>query len=548
MTENKKTTSKKSSRPSYADLEKQIGILKKEKKELIKRNEFFHKAIESLPHPFMIIDTGNYQVEYLNSAGGKIHGGGNRSCFAINHRVDEPCNTKIHPCPLELVKKSKCQAKVEHLHYDEEGKGRYFEVSGYPIFNEDGDFVKMIECAIDITDRKNAVEALRENEEKFREVFNNANDAIYLWDLQDNGMPGKCVEVNNRATKMLGYSREEFFEMTPGDIDNRESRNNIPDVMNALINNGQATFEAVHISKNGEKIPVEVSAHIFSLKDKKRILSITRDISLRKKMESELNEHRSHLERLVDERTSALSEAISLLKNEIKNKKTAERSLQQSQEELKDLYTYLQTVSENERKQIAFELHDHFGQYFSTILLMIQSVFKNRSFQKDELQEIEKKIGGLIDDLQELAYNLRPSILDDYGLDYALKRFLNETMKYAKINIDYNFKMPKKYKRLPGNLELSLYRIVQEAITNVLRHSNSDNVNVALSMINSKVALKIKDNGIGFDTKLMHNNYKNCLGLISMRERVTLLDGDFSIKSAPLKGTTINVKIPITGK
>ncbi len=131
---------------------------------------------------------------------------------------------------------------------------------------------------------------LRDNEEKFRQVFNNANDAIYLWELREDGMAGRCVEVNDTACRMLGYSRDELFTMTPKDIDSEDTVKEIPSVMEELLEKGHTTFEMVHVSKDGRKIPVEISSHVFTLHDKSYILSITRDIAERKCMEEQLRQ------------------------------------------------------------------------------------------------------------------------------------------------------------------------------------------------------------------------------------------------------------------
>lgn len=527
------------------ELERQIKVLKKVETGLIDEDDFLHKAIESLPFPFYIIDVNDYMINYMNSAARMLYGDKEKTCYSLTHKSSKPCSLKEHPCPLKKVRETKKPVCVEHIHYDKDGNSKFFEVSGFPIFDNKGNIVKVIECIVDISDRKKAEDKLRESEEKFRNLFNNANDAIYLWELNEDRTPGKCLEVNDIATQMLGYSKEEFFKMTPRDIDAEESIRTIPKIMEILLENGNATFEAIHLTKDGRRVPVEVRSHLFYLRNKGLILSVTRDITKRKKMQSELDKHRFQLEKLVEERTSELSEANKQLQKEIKERKSAEKKLKKSREELRNLYTYLQTVSEEERKHLAFELHDHFGQYLSTILLMIQSIYRSKTFTEGQLKDVESKINRLIDDLQKLAFDLRPSILDDYGLDYALKRYFNETMKYSKVKIEYQYVSSNKSSRLSGEMEITLYRIIQEAVTNIIRHADSEQAHIILVRNDNEITLIIKDNGNGFDKNILRSKHKSCLGLISMRERVNLLNGDFSIESFPSKGTTIRIKIPI---
>jgi signal transduction histidine kinase len=146
--------------------------------------------------------------------------------------------------------------------------------------------------------------------------------------------------------------------------------------------------------------------------------------------------------------------------------------------------------------------------------------------------------------VSKLAFYLRPSILDDYGLDSALRRYFSETMKYSQVKIVYQYISPDEW-RLPTLLETTLYRITQEAIANILRHANASQASVILIQRDNEVTLLIEDDGAGFDPAMLQTESKLCLGLIGMRERATLLGGNFSIESSRGKGTTIRIKIPI---
>ncbi|MEF8798843.1 MAG: PAS domain S-box protein [Candidatus Bipolaricaulota bacterium] len=137
----------------------------------------------------------------------------------------------------------------------------------------------------DITERKKAEQSLKESEKKFRQIFNNANDAIYLHGVTEEGLPGQFIEVNDVACQMLGYSMDEFLEMSPRDIDGGERSDDIPDIMEELLSEGHKTFEMVHETKDGGSVPVEVSSHVFEMNDETRVLSLARDITERKKLQ-----------------------------------------------------------------------------------------------------------------------------------------------------------------------------------------------------------------------------------------------------------------------
>ena len=164
---------------------------------------------------------------------------------------------------------------------------------------------------------------------KFRELFNRANEAIYLWEVREDGSPGLCLEVNHAACKMLGYSKKEFFRMTFQDIDDDVSAEKIPQLMNQLRAQGHSTFEMIHIAKDGRRIPVEISSHLFTMLNKKVILSITQDISDRKEIEGELRKYQYHLKGQLDEHEIELTKINKKLRSEISERKKAEEEINQ---------------------------------------------------------------------------------------------------------------------------------------------------------------------------------------------------------------------------
>lgn len=167
------------------------------------------------------------------------------------------------------------------------GEEYYFSTNIQPMPVKSGEPGVVQLIARDITPMKKVKNALEKSEEKFREVFNNANDGISLHYV-DNGLPGKFCEVNDVVCQRTGYTREELLLMSPNDIINQETKEKMPEVMEKLSFDGRATFEAVQITKNGQLITTEISNHLFNLQGKEMIMSITRDISERKKSENQL--------------------------------------------------------------------------------------------------------------------------------------------------------------------------------------------------------------------------------------------------------------------
>lgn len=204
-------------------------------------------------------------------------------------------------------------------------------------------------------------------------------------------------------------------------------------------------------------------------------------------------------------------------------------------------------IQEEERKRISRELHDHVGQSLSALLLALDDSVAGTQNGNGHLRELESRIRGLLDEVHQLAWEMRPSILDDYGLDSALQTYVDDTAKHCGIPIDYQSSFRPEFERLPPWVEVTLYRVAQEALTNVVRHSQASRASVVLLHQPGGVLLLVEDNGCGFACPSPQNGHKG-LGLIGMGERVNLCGGNCMIESAPERGTTVRVNIPLRGE
>jgi PAS domain S-box-containing protein len=167
--------------------------------------------------------------------------------------------------------------------------------SGAPIRDSEGRIIGVVLVFRDVTEEYARERMLQESEKKFRDIFNSANDAMYLHTLSSDAMPGRFVEVNDVAVRMLGYSREEFYVMTPLDIDCGPNREEVPQIMKRLSEQRYTRFEVHHRAKNGREIPVEIGAHLVEMAGETRVLSVARDITERKKAEAALRENEQRL-------------------------------------------------------------------------------------------------------------------------------------------------------------------------------------------------------------------------------------------------------------
>jgi signal transduction histidine kinase len=197
---------------------------------------------------------------------------------------------------------------------------------------------------------------------------------------------------------------------------------------------------------------------------------------------------------------------------------------------------------EVERQRLARELHDETGQALTSILLGLKAVEEasgpeERRAAADELREL---VVGTLQDVRRLAVELRPKALDDFGLVAALERLVETFSQSTGIEVQLEARLGEE--RLSEELETTLYRTLQEALTNVVKHAHARNVSILLVRRGRKVTAVIEDDGDGFDPALVR---EDGLGLLGMRERIDLLDGRLTVESSPGSGTTLAIEVPL---
>lgn len=222
------------------------------------------------------------------------------------------------------------------------------------------------------------------------------------------------------------------------------------------------------------------------------------------------------------------------------------REVQEKEKARASLLAKIVQAQEDERKHIALELHDQLGQGLSKTLVTFQGIRKSCECPEIRCGELEEEIRGHIDDVRQLAWDMRPAVLDDYGLDSALERYLRDIQERTQMEVDYQKIIPEDSDRLPIEVEVTIYRIAQEAMTNVIRHANADKVCVTLLREDSQLSLVIEDNGSGFDVSSHTGSGASSLGLMGMKERATLIGAEVEIESKPGQGTEVLVTVPLS--
>ncbi len=227
----------------------------------------------------------------------------------------------------------------------------------------------------------------------------------------------------------------------------------------------------------------------------------------------------------------------------------SQQALRQSREELRALAARLLTAQEEERRRLSRDLHDDVNQRLAMLIVEAETLEQSLPLPPERigrgLRVIQNRLAELSDDVRRLAYQFHPSILDDLGLPIALHRLIDDFSTRTGIKatlVLHNVADP-----LPQTVSTCLYRVAQESLGNTGRHAKASCVDVELTGTEQGVTLTVRDNGCGFDLQLVKRRQTG-LGLISMKERVRLVNGTFDIVSGPGLGTSVHVWIPIPGR
>jgi signal transduction histidine kinase len=203
----------------------------------------------------------------------------------------------------------------------------------------------------------------------------------------------------------------------------------------------------------------------------------------------------------------------------------------------------LNETLEEETRKIAHALHDESGQMLAAVHIELQEAVRDLPPPaRQRIEKTEALLDQIEQQLRRFSHDLRPTVLDDYGLMPALQSFAGRFSKRAGLPIKIEGTVEK---RLPGTVETALYRVAQEALNNVAKHAKATHVNIRLWEAPAALHFCIRDNGVGFDPRPANEGRSSGLGLRGMRERLTVLGGTLWIQSAPEEGTEVQVSIPM---
>ena len=337
-------------------------------------------------------------------------------------------------------------------------------------------------------------------------ILNNQSDLCLVCNLNYGKTLGNFILANNTTCKKLGYKINELLQMNLLSLCNKNIEKDIVSIIDKLIDYGEINFDIQLLTKENRSLLIEFNAVIIEDDGKQLIIFSGREPVGRKRMEEKLT---------------------------------------QTTEQLRNLSSHLQSVREEERTNIAREIHDELGQVLT--VLKIQVTLLSKELRKDQfnirerMESVSRLLEETVESVQRITSELRPGILDELGLvpaiEWQAQEFNNRT------NIDVECNLPKEEIILDQSKATAVFRIFQEALTNIARHANASKVKIVLEQSDGNLKLKVLDNGKGI-TQNQVNNPKS-LGILGMKERALVFGGTVTIKSSMDIGSVVELGIPL---
>lgn len=348
----------------------------------------------------------------------------------------------------------------------------------------------------EIAERERAEEAMQVSEARYRSVFNSATDGLIVIDDND------CiVEANPAASLMHGFKPGDIIGRHYADFIDPDHRHLFDEFKRQLSQYGSVRLDSVHVSSDGVPLDVEVRGTSFSFGDEPRVLAILTDVSERKK--------------------AILQQA------------TLSRKVLMAQEE--------------ERSRVSRDLHDELGQVLTALHLELDWLHRKNSSQSEETASEFNRATAMVeeaaDELRRICRGLRPQLLDDLGLEPAVRQLVEEFEERTRIRTTLDVQLQRKSGNVSREIGLCAYRILQEALNNVGRHADASGVSISLNTSDGSLLLSVYDDGQGFNPK--DASSAGGYGIAGMRERTSLVNGTIDIRSEPYQGTRIVLRIPL---
>ena len=475
--------------------------------EVLRENEEKYRSLVERANDGIVIIQDKL-VKYINPRGTEILG------YAVQEIVGTPFTNYIHPDEVQRVlsyytqriKGKRVPSKYESAVENKEGQKIPTEFNA-SVISYQGKAADMV-IFRDITERKKAEQELKESEEKYRTLTQDVNVSMFR---TSPGPKGRFIEVNPEILKMFGYkSKKEFFKLNVSGLhQDPEGRKKFNEKM---LRDGFVKNEELRLKKK-DGTPIICSVSAVAVKDEKGRVR--------------------YFDGIIED---------------ITERKRAEEEIKASQEQMRNLAAYVGSAREEERTKIAREIHDELGQSLTALKMDLSWLYKKIPKDKALLPRRTKSMLGLVDttiqSVKRISSELRPGLLDDIGVSAAIEWQGEEFQSHTGIRCEVNIEPEDII--LDQERSIAIFRIFQEALTNVARHARATRVKASLKKKGGKLELKVRDNGRGITEEEISD--PKSFGLMGIKERAHFLNGKVEIKGMPDRGTLITVKIPLPKK
>lgn len=472
--------------------------------ELARERYLLRTLIDHLPD-YIYVKDSNYRHIINNKANVELMGAREEKETlgkTVYDFFDREIADKFIEHDREVMEKGKAIHNMEEGIVTHDNKKRWLLTTKVPLKDENDNVFGLVGVSRDVTAQKEIAESLRLSNERFNVVSKATNDAIWDWDLITNGV------LWNKAIKHLfGYKDFEigltndwwYAKIHPDD------RERVVSKIHHHIEEGIEKWQDEYRFEKADGSYKFVLDRGFILLNKEnkpyRMIGAMMDITERKKLEAELAEQKLNKQREITEATIQ--------------------------------------AQEKERSELGKELHDNINQILSTTKLYIDMALTETDIREELLQKTYRNISSAIEEIRMLSKSLVPPSLGDIGLNEAVSELV------ASLNLSQRIKLTLKTSgmetvHMPDNIKLMAYRIVQEQVNNIIKHSRATTAEIKLAVSRKMFNITVKDNGIGFDSKRKSNG----IGLNNITSRAELHNGKVDVVSSPGKGCTLKVSLP----
>jgi PAS domain S-box-containing protein len=528
-------------------LREEIDERRKAEEKIRQQNELLETVLESLTHPFYVVNTADYTITMANSAAKAQGVNLGERCFNVTHDRNTPCDGKQHPCPMELIKQSKEPTTLEHVHINQNKEIRHVDIHGYPIFDKDGNVIQVIEYTIDISERKRAEKELQESRGRYKSLFQHSPVGIFK-----TTPAGLVLMANPAFVKMVGYSS--FRKLSRINLDENNFSLTIPHRKFVKMMEQEENVKGLEDrwrTKDGREIFVRENIRV-DRDEKGKILfyeGTVEDITEKKQAEEKAKWHEQQL--LQADKMIALGTLVSGVAHEINN---PNNFVMMNTPLLQELWQGVLPIMENYYKEngdftaAGFnykELKETVPELFAGVLegaRRIKSIVKElKDFSRQETDEIEESVD--INMVVKSAVTLTSSMIRK-----STNRF----------NVHYDQNIPTlsgKFQRL----EQVMINLIQNSCQALPDKDKSILTTTDFDKENNKITVKVEDEGIGIeshDLKLIMNPFFTTkrdsggigLGLAISSNIITDHGGTIDFASTPGKGTVITITLPVGSK